>query len=375
MAIVSVKKVESYDQRAVDAAITAHFEALNIEADLRPGMKVLLKPNLLTGRRPEQCVTTHPAVVRAVAAWLRARGVEHITLADSPGGPYRQPLLSGIYRACGLAELPPLVTLNLDVDYREVPAAPGSTHQNFNIINPVLEADYIINLAKMKTHGMTVVSLGIKNLFGSIPGLQKPKLHYQNPSPEGFANMLLSLAETVKPHLTVIDAVDGMEGNGPSGGSVRHAGVILASKDLFAQDYYATTLMGIDPGRVQMLKAAVARGLIDPSAIQVTGDDVKPFEPPFRLPDTARLDFASHLPKFIGKPIAAIMDRVVKPVPVVAMDKCVGCGKCKESCPQQIIKIENNKAVIAKRNCISCFCCQEMCPAKAIEVEKRIRML
>ncbi len=375
MSIVSIRKVADYDQQRVAQAIEAHFAALGIENDVRPGMKVLLKPNLLTGRKPEQAVTTHPIVIRAVAEWFRARGVTDIVLADSPGGPYKVSMLNAIYKACGLNELTDVVTLNQDVSSMEVKAAPGSSYLSFQIIQPVVDADLIVNLAKMKTHGMTTVSLGVKNLFGSIPGLLKPQKHFENPSYEGFGKMLVALALTVNPSVTVIDGILAMEGNGPSGGAVREAGLLMASRDVFAQDYVACGLMGVDPQRAIMVKAALDRGLIDVAGIELVGDPVSPCVPPFALPEsTRRVDFVSRAPKFLQGPLGRWMDAHVKPVPVVQLSGCVGCGKCAESCPQRIIKIVDLKAVIDTRKCISCFCCQEMCPAKVIEVERKLKL-
>ncbi len=375
MSIVSIRKVANYDPARVAAAIAAHFEALGVEKDVRPGMKLLLKPNLLTGRGPEQAVTTHPAVIRAVAEWFRARGVTDIVLADSPGGPYSAAMLNRIYRACGLTALSDVVVLNQDTASQEIKAAPGSTHQSFQIINPIVEADYIVNLAKMKTHGMTTVSLGIKNMFGAIPGLMKPQKHFENPSHEGFGRMLVALAQTTKPNITLIDGILAMEGDGPSGGTVREAGLLFASRDVFAQDYVVCGLMGVKPERAPMIKAALDRGLIDVAGIELVGDRVSACEPPFALPEaTRRVDFLSHAPKFLQAPLGRWVDAHVKPVPVVRLDGCVGCGKCAESCPQGIVEIVDKKAVIRTRRCISCFCCQEMCPAKAIEVEHKLKL-
>ncbi|MDL2207062.1 DUF362 domain-containing protein, partial [Eubacteriales bacterium OttesenSCG-928-N13] len=298
------------------------------------------------------------------------------TLADSPGGPYSAQMLSGVYRACDLVQLGDVLTLNQDFTSRQVPAAPGCSQQDFAIITPVLDADYIINLPKMKTHGMTTLSLGVKNLFGCIPGLLKPRLHYSNPSYDGFAQMLTSLTETVKPNLTLIDAVEGMEGNGPGSGTVRHRGLILASRDIFAQDYVAAQLMGVDPRSVLMIQVQLARGLIVPEQIERIGDDALPSDPPFVLPDhISRVDFTSHLPKPLQKPAAQLMDSLIKQVPLVDQIKCIGCGKCAESCPQHIIEMNDRKADIHLSKCISCFCCQEMCPVKAISVRRKFRFL
>lgn len=223
MSLISVQKTPGYNPALLRQAVDAHFAALRVEEDLFPGMRVLLKPNLLAGRKPEQAVTTHPALIQAVADWLRERGVEEITLADSPGGPYNEALLRSVYRASGMDGLRG-VTLNLSAGYAPAEQPEGKVCRRFDLIDPVRQADYIINLPKVKTHGMTMVSLGIKNLFGTVPGLGKPALHCRYPGWDVFAGMLLDLSALVAPAVTLVDGVLAMEGDGPGGGDPREIG-------------------------------------------------------------------------------------------------------------------------------------------------------
>lgn len=355
MPLVSLRAVARYEDALIDEAIAAHFEALRVAEDLKPGMRVLLKPNLLAACDPASAVTTHPALLAGVARWLRAHGVEHITLADSPGGPYTPAALRALYQACGLAPLAELLTLNEDVSYR--------SRGGFNLLTPVLEADYIINCAKLKTHGLTVMTAGVKNLFGCIPGLQKPEWHCRRPSLDGFANALVDLCETVKPDLTLIDAVDCIEGNGPGGGDVRRMGMTICSRSPYGADEIGAKLMGLPEGLFPVLQAARRRGLPG-EAITLTGDALVPAVPPFRLPDAIvgkeKLFTANGLfHHFFGR----------RRRPRVAADQCIGCGKCAESCPMHLIEIHDRKAFIRPKGCISCFCCQEMCPAHAINAK------
>jgi len=219
-----------------------------------------------------------------------------------------------------------------------------------------------------------MLSAGIKNLFGSIPGLQKPEMHYRYPELESFSSMLCELAKFVNPAITILDAIDCMEGNGPTGGTVRHMGLTMASRNVFEQDAYASSLIGLAPENVAMLRIAKERGWYDSSELQVIGDPAEPANPPFRLPDTAGADFSGALPGFMRGPASKVLKKIFHTVPKVNKAKCVGCGKCAESCPPQIIRIVNGKAVFTARGCISCFCCQEMCPARAIEVRRILRL-
>ena len=373
MSLVSIEKTESYAQDAVDAAIARHFETLGVERDLRPGMRVVIKPNLVRAMKPENTGTTHPSVLLAAAKWLRAHGIDDITIADSPGGPHIAANLRTVYAVSGLKALEGTAKLNFDLGWHEVRCPEGYKSGSFNIIDPLAQADYIINIAKLKTHSMTTLSAGIKNMFGAVPGLQKPELHYKYPEPRDFANMILEVAGTVKPDLTVIDAVECMEGNGPTSGETRYLGVTLASRDIYAQDYVAARLIGIEPSSVDMLSLAVEKGLLDAGAITLTGSAAEMQPVSFTLPDSKKPDFIDFLPKFIRKPVSKIAGAVLRPVPVLEREKCVGCGKCAESCPPKLIEIKDGRARFPDKGCISCFCCQEMCPAHAIKVECRFK--
>lgn len=376
MATVSTKIIHKYDTAMIRKVMAHHLDALDIYSAVKPGMRVVIKPNLLMARKPDAAITTHPLIVRAICELLREHGVTNITIAESSGGPHLQKYMEATYAACGYNGLSDVATLNLDMEFVSVKTPEGSLVPSFNIIRPIVEADFVINVAKLKTHGMTQYSAGMKNLFGCVPGLQKPEMHYRFPDPDQFCRMICELDMLVNPGLTVIDAIDCMEGNGPSGGNVRHYGAILAARNMYALDEYAVRLMGMDPAEMEMLNAARRLNLLPAESVQIVGDDLEPANPPFKLPDSKRLDFTGHMPAFL-RPIAKkIMTTVLKPVPKISHDICVGCGKCAESCPMHIIDIAERMASIRdKKACISCFCCQEMCPVRAISVKRHIRNL
>lgn len=353
----------TYDAASLDRAVHAHFQAMG-EAELTPDKKVLIKPNLLRGASPAKGITTNPQLVDAVVRYLHGRGITDITLADSSGGLYTPALMRGIYAACGMTGNG--YTLNEDCSYERVHK---EGFRPFHIITPVIQADIIINLPKLKTHSMTVMSGAVKNLFGVIPGLQKPELHCLNPDPEAFAAMLVELAQVVAPTYTIIDAVDAMEGDGPAGGEICHPGLTIASRNIYSLDRFcADEILQVGASRVPMLVAA--EPLMEES--EVVGDWTRP-EHGFVLPKSVSVDFVSIFPKSLRMPIRAVLDRALVAMPRIKKKVCIGCGKCAESCPQHTISLTEKKAVIDLHQCISCFCCQEMCPVKAIKTVRRIK--
>lgn len=367
-----LKIVDDYDDIKVYAAVSAALDALGAASDIKPGMRIVIKPNLITLKAPSTAAVTHPAVVGAVARWLSEHGADNVTLAESPGGPYNSEYIKRVYHISGMDGIGYGLRLNGDFSSQPVYCPESFANRSFNIITPIANADYIIDICKLKTHAMTGFSGGIKNLFGVIPGLEKPQIHYRWPQIEDFSRMLVELAQTVKPALTVIDAVEAMEGNGPTGGSVYPLHMLLASRDLYTQDCFAARLMGLDPREIVMLRQALDAGLARPGEITLAGDAPPEGLTPFRRPDAISLDFTDNLPGFLKKPFAFFAGKILKSYPVLRPAHCIGCGKCAESCPAKIIQIVNGKAKFTRRGCISCFCCQEMCPAKAISVRRAL---
>lgn len=365
-------QVQEYQEEQIYQAVCRFMEELEIAKELRPDFKVVIKPNLVMAKSPQFPATTHPLVIKAVVHWLKEQGIHDITLAESSGGLYNAEYMKNVYSVCGMKQLQPDLKLNMDFTAQTVNCPAGFANHSFHLITPICEADYIINICKLKTHAMTGYSGGIKNLFGTIPGLEKPQMHYRWPNIEDFSRMLVELARTVNPQLTIIDAIDAMEGNGPTGGTSHPLHMLLASKDMYTQDYFAAGLMGLDPMKIVMIRRAVEAGLATPDKLILTGDPIPDNLTPFCQPDTKRLDFAGSLPGFLQKPFTLIAGKILKSYPQLNKSLCVGCGKCAESCPAHIITIKDKKAQFRKKGCISCFCCQEMCPMKAISVKKAL---
>ncbi|MEG1745307.1 MAG: DUF362 domain-containing protein, partial [Ruthenibacterium sp.] len=340
------------------------------------GSRVLLKPNLLAKHPPQHAVTTHPAVLRAAIAACMARGVlpQDITVADSPGGLYNAATLRGIYRAAGYTAVCEASGAQLYTACESAPRkADGVLVREFNLIAPVHTADFIINLPKLKTHMMAGMTCAVKNLFGTIPGLQKAELHTRFSEKDRFGDMLVDLYACVAPNLHLVDGITAMEGDGPAGGAPRNVGVIFGGEDAFTVDLLAAQIIGISPAQVPYLKAAQGRGLCAQhfDAALLLGDTAAAAPVAgYRLPSgTAKLNFTSRVPGILSGAAERVMQSVA-PRPSIARAKCIGCGKCAEICPAHTIAITAQKARIDPKHCIRCFCCHEVCPVKAIDVKR-----
>lgn len=363
-----------YAQDKINAAVERIFAAAAGAAALGAHSEVLLKPNLLAKHAPEAAVTTHPAVVRAVIAALQNRGVTKITVADSAGGLYNAAAMKAIYKQSGIAAVCEETGAQLYTACKaSVRKAEGKIVRTFNLIEPVHTADFIINLPKLKTHVMTGMTGAVKNLFGTVPGLQKAEFHMRFPDKEKFGDMLVDLCETVRPNLTIVDGVFGMEGDGPAGGAPRSIGVLLGGETPYTLDLAICRIMELDAMAVPYLAAAHARGLcakaLDVNLLQGDTAAANPVKG-FRLPDSyTNINFANRAPRAIRWAVPGV-EKWIAPRPKIDPAKCVGCAKCAEICPAKMIAVTNGVARINPKKCIRCFCCHEMCPVKAIDVRR-----
>lgn len=369
----TVYKVEKYDDTALYDAVSRHFEAHDIKSKIPAGAKVLLKPNLVVDKDAAFSVTTNPRFVYAVIRYLKNIGVEDITVADCPGGALLLfSEMETVYRKTGYSFLSEFAKLNTDFESKDINSPEDSVNKDFNIINAVSEADFIINIPKFKTHNMTCITAGVKNLFGCIPGLQKPAFHAKYPAVNDFSNMLVELAQTVKPDFTIVDAIDIMEGDGPTNGKKRHLGLTFSSCDVFSMDAYIVNLLGIPKDFVATVSASRRKNLVQED-MEIIGDADFSFEKPILLPS------GFNATSGFGKLTAKVKTTAEKLISSVFMsypqmnEKCVLCKKCVVTCPKNALSIENKKIVLNKKVCIGCLCCDEVCPNAAVDIRKKIK--
>ena len=346
------------------------FDMLGVWDEIKPGMTVVIKPNLVMSSKPGNAIATHPALVAAVGKCVQKAGAD-VVIAESPGGPYTPAAMKAVFRACGYTDMAKDCgfTLYTDCKSREV-SLPGAVRcRQLSVVEPFLTRDYLIDMAKLKTHSMVGFSGAVKNLFGTVPGLQKPELHCRFPEKQPFSEMLVDLCDFLKPDLCFLDGILAMEGNGPTGGRPRSLGVLGASKSPYALDVCGAALIGLEPESVLMLKEADRRGLgpVSPEECQLVKESVEALaQLDFLKAEASSTDFIDRLPKFL-RPAAK---KIATPTPKIRKADCVGCGKCAESCPQHTIVIRDGKAVIDYKKCIRCFCCHEMCPKHVIDIRR-----
>lgn len=349
---------------------------------VKPGEKIVLKANLLQPATPEQAVTTHPMIVAAAARMVKGAGALPI-IADSPGAGYQytSKTLNTLYRKTGMVDAAGAAgaELNFDTTCRAVSFPRGKLIKHFEVINPVTTADGVIGLCKLKTHTLMSFTGAVKNNFGVVPGLSKPGYHAKLRDKAQFADMLLDLADYVSPRLSLMDAVIGMEGDGPGvAGSPRQVGLLLGSVDPLALDMVASEIIGLRREQNPLLLAAARRGPI-PSRIEeieVVGADLSKIRVPgYRLPATVEeLGIEKHL-TWWQKPLGPHLKDWLSQSPRVAPKKCIGCGICRDSCPADAITMINGgrkAALIDDNKCIRCYCCHELCPEGAVELRRSL---
>ena len=355
---------KTYRQQEVTTVLNTLFDKICADNNFTDfqGKKVVLKPNLLAKRAPDMGVTTQPSFVIAASEYFSQKGAE-VIIADSPGGVYHPTLLKSLYKVCRMDEAP-LAQLNFNVESETVKLE----DKEFSIIKPLVEADIIVNLARMKTHTLCDMTAAVKNLFGSIPGLTKAEYHAKYPNKKVFSEMLVDLCLANAPQINIIDGVIGMEGEGPANGSPVKTGVIIGSANPFAADCLCAELMGFNEDEVDTVRISRERGLC-PSVkdLKVEGEEVSVHQFKFKRPKGSKntIGLIKILPKFLKKKFEKKV-----PHPFILQEKCIGCGECARCCPAETITIAEGKAIINYEKCIKCFCCQELCPQKAVVIKK-----
>jgi uncharacterized protein (DUF362 family)/NAD-dependent dihydropyrimidine dehydrogenase PreA subunit len=325
------------------------------------GRKVLIKPNVLRASEAQEGIVTHPAVLRAVVDKVEALGPASLIVGDNPGL-FNYGDNENCFKKSGLMEAAKGYYRNIGNDSEKV-----SFNADYlpwvSVSRAVLEADLIISLPKFKTHGLTIVTGAIKNSYGYLPGAQKARLHKAAGNPERFHEVVVEVFRLRVPDLFIVDAVIGMEGNGPASPDLREIGLLMASDNGVAMDAVMATMMGLDPGRLRFLQKAEDLGLGSHNVDRMEIIGELKILPDFKLPPLGGDAISAN------KAVQEMMHSRTLLRPQADPDLCTGCGTCVDQCAVSALSMDGDLPRVDADTCITCFCCQEMCPEKAMTLK------
>jgi len=356
---VSRVLIERADYRNCRKAVDRALQEFHLEIT---GRRVLIKPNVLRASKPEEGIVTHPAVLQAVVEAVQELHPDSIIVGDNPGL-HNYGDNERCFEETGLMAAAGGYYRNIGNESDQVDFDP-SFLPRVSVSRAVLQADVIISLPKFKTHGLTVLTGAIKNSYGILPGGLKAKLHKAAGTPERFHEAVAQVFQIRVPDLFIMDAVVGMEGNGPASPDLRDIGLILASDSGVAMDTVVARMMGLDPGQLRFLQKARDMGLgnFAPESIELLGGLSK--LPDFKLPPLGG-EALLH-----NEAVQDLIRNKSAVKPRANPDLCTACGECIEHCPVSALSmVGSDVPIVDEDTCITCFCCQEICPDKAMSLQ------
>jgi len=357
-ASVGIVKQLGYEPEPLNKAIDKLLSLLGgLDSFIKPGEKVLIKPNLLSARIPDDGVTTHPEIMRAVIRRVKAI-TDTVIIGDSPGGYGAN--ADEVYEKTGAKRVAEeegaqLVKFNTSKRVGHYPIA-----------IPVLEADKIISLPKFKTHDVMLITAAVKNMYGIIPGISKARQHSLAPRGKDFAPIIVDVFSIRKPELTLVDAIVGMDRDGPSRGRIRNTNFMIASSDAVAIDSVLMKIVGTKPLDLYTNREAQDRGLgvADLKRIKILGDSIDSVK--VSGFEFSQIGFLNKIPASMFWLIKYLINFKVS----IDRKKCIKCKLCQESCPADAITINSDKCSVDTPKCLLCLCCREICPHGAIKVNR-----
>jgi uncharacterized protein (DUF362 family)/Pyruvate/2-oxoacid:ferredoxin oxidoreductase delta subunit len=373
---VYLKACPSYDDPKLADKIREGFEKIDFDPNLFSGMRVGLKPNMLLPSNPDRAIITHPTFFKIIAQIVKEHNGTPVLLENpaihSLNTVLKKTPYGELIDTLGLEvpDMTPTQLILFDDAYR---------YKKIEISKAFFDIDMLINLPKLKTHGLTIITGALKNLFGVIPGLKKSRIHLKAPSRDDFSNFMMDLYGALshgfdppRPMLHIMDGILGMEGEGPGlSGTPRQVGVILMGRDPLAVDWVVTQIVKISPDDVPTLKAGFDRPfcISSPDEIEMVGD---------KLDALQLLSFKSSKNSIFSNAVrwpftSPLFKQLLVEKPVPNPDKCTLCYQCRQICPAKAISRATERAKIPTYDynaCIRCFCCMEICPEAAIQSQK-----
>lgn len=362
--IVSCVKCSSYEINSLRLKVKeAVMLAGGFPGKIQKGSKVLLKPNMLTAKEPELAVTTHCEFVRAVIQELKELGAV-VTVGDSPAGTHEWDKLwtkTGLKQVCQDEE----VTLMPFENTRIVNFKDGIKEIKLPVLKELEDFDAVISLPKLKTHILTKITASVKNSYGLIVGHAKSHFHTLYPSPRKMSVFIGKLYGLLKPDFVIMDAILGMDGDGPNSGKPMKSGLIFAGADGVSVDSCACAVYGYSAQDILHVKTAsdLGYGISDQKNIEKVGDGYPEIG---KIPcKRSKADFLFKIPERLF----FVITMIAKTRPNIDKSKCVKCGICAKACNQNAIYKKNNHYKVTSSKCILCMCCIEACPYRAIALK------
>ncbi|MCQ2604809.1 MAG: DUF362 domain-containing protein [Spirochaetia bacterium] len=366
MTSVGIIRCENYEPDTIQGKVNELLDMTGASAFT--GKKILLKPNILYAESPEKAVTTHPEFLRAVILYFQSHG-NTIFVGDSPAfqnqtAAGKKTRLKNVTEECGATWYDFSNAATID-------SPEGKLVKSFQLADILKEVDTVISLPKMKTHELMYYTGAMKNLFGLVPGLNKSGFHLRFPEKNNFAQMIVDLNIAAKPAFAIMDAVVGMEGPGPGGGTPRHVGLLLASANVLALDMAASTIMGYRPMDIPILRKALESQhwlkqgeKIEYPALPPEELIIKDYKLIKKLKDNSV--FRQYMPDFMFRILQSLTVRK----PFFDPEKCVLCQECVRICPAKALTLKDSRISPDYKKCIRCYCCHEICSKHAIDLRR-----
>lgn len=352
---VSVIKCKNYDEEEVIEAIRKSLNLLKIGKLIKERSTVLLKPNMFQGFSPDRCGTTHPIIVKAIILYLQTFRVK-ILIGDNPACLKSKSLQEYMK----IAEITGIKKIADETGVTLIYPNKGIKISKWIISKVAFEVDMIVNIPKLKGHGLMGFTAAVKNMFGLIPGLRKLNYHSTLREKYKFAKMLVELCMLLNPQLTIIDAVKILDREGSVRREPKHLGLIISSLNPFAADLGVTKLLNIDPKEIPTVDISLKKmgNFLNFKNLQLIGENLSKMQLP-------NIEFTSY--EYTNFKYQKVKHSLL---PIIDRDKCTTCGACIMICPTSAIRIKYEKLIVEEGNCIGCYCCIEKCPSGALYLDR-----
>lgn len=392
---LSVQRCENL--REIKEAVTSELENLRLPES--KDASILIKPNLNSYMNALTGNITDLRVIVAVIEYFRDAGYKNITIGEgTSSGFYREKI--DIFARSMVDKVARRYNVGiLDFNYAPSTEIEFENNMKAKIAEICVNADFFINLPKIKMHFETVMSVCLKNLVGCLKGVyDKQKTHvslYRN---------ILHLNEVIRPDFHIIDGLIAMEGTGPSSGTPKKVGQLLFTTDPFLGDLACAQIAGVPYTDIPCLRLAEERGIINEAHFKYLESlDLRSVGHEFKRPDVNLLvklvndqRWQHYIVKFrllpgiswlfstnlVGKILnltglrqdVFIHDELDCKKLYLNHEKCEPCGICSDYCPISELDMPAEIGRI-DRGCINCFYCYLVCPVKAVEYEGNLGFL